>query len=83
MGFNNVEDLLSQRNRLADAIVRKEPLSQLDWLRTLLATSLHLSGMLLALALSGLLQQVFPMPTPSSSYEPFNASWPGTVWAAF
>jgi len=40
MGFKSVEDLLSQRDRLAQALVRKEPLTRLDWGRTLLATEL-------------------------------------------
>jgi hypothetical protein len=38
MGFKNVADLLDTGYRIADAIKAKQSLSQLDWVRALLAT---------------------------------------------
>jgi len=40
MGFKGVDDLLSQRDRLSQALAGGEPLSRLDWKRVLLATEL-------------------------------------------
>jgi hypothetical protein len=40
MGFKDVEDLISQRDRLSQALANGESLSRADWARTLLATEL-------------------------------------------
>ncbi len=40
MGFESKEDLFRQADRLREALRRKEPLTQQDWVRTLLATEI-------------------------------------------
>jgi len=40
MGFESVQDLLVQADRLRVALASKLPLTQRDWMRTLLATEL-------------------------------------------
>jgi hypothetical protein len=40
LGFESVEDLFAQRDRLIEAIGAGEPMTRFDWLRVLLATEI-------------------------------------------
>jgi hypothetical protein len=40
MGFESEDDLLRQAGRIREALRQKQPLTQQDWTRTLLATEI-------------------------------------------